>query len=1071
MTMKPFLKRVATTAIALSLIRASFGTGINPFLAKAEQLDYTVLACSCELNASAGISVHVKNGDPVTVDHDLTLTGFAADIDGATVAIRDYQGPGDSLSFASGTNGIAGHFDVQTGILTLNNSGPASEYEAALRSVTFSTAGEVGERTIDFFISTFEATKVVMVIAPPSVNTAAATSISTTSATLGGEVTADNFAEVTARGVVYTTSQVSFPGVTARAVVYSASDSYDDLIIGGNEVFEQTIGAGTGVFSQTIGSLAPDTTYFFRSYATNSAGTSYGDVLSFTTEGISPPVVISVDAPAGTYAAGQHLDFAVTFSESVTVDTAGGIPRIHLDFGGNAKYAYYVSGSESDSLLFRYTIECDDAAPNGVFLDSLNANGATIRNESGVDADLTFNSTGQTGIFIDVNDDPVKDDITGVSFTDATFTYDGTARSISISGNLPDGTSVSYTNNTGINAGIYDAVASISGGANYNDLTLNATLTIEKANITGITFGNLTVNYHEQGSAESIIRSRVVLPPGVSLNLLGLPITWSVGTFSIVAVIDGGSNYNDLTLHASLRILSPPPPPASLWLPPSSPVTGTGPTVLDGSSGIAPLIIALSAAGSVGPTFQDTMMPASLVLAPLQPDLYAWDSSFDLATCNVILTLSPQALVLHADMAGDMQQSIMDASQNTSQNESLALLEALASGEDISSVLTSATSDSVFHDALLEALAMGLSPADAIAVAQSTAEAIASLAALLVDSSSFESDLLEALALGVDIGPIIGDALASGADFLNLLIGSPDVQGDTPPLAIIVPESVLGAANGMTITITSFHGTVSVQPDAIAAASTQGKPLVISMVEQQVEAIADLLPVGTEPVSAALSICTDMTGPTWVAINMGIELSEDELMRKAFLNELMIYSIHSDGKKEMIYAVNHNIEETPYLDEQGVERTRYTLQSATFWVSYFSRFVVVQPNQQHLETTVGVPGFAVAGKSHDMVASYYKGNDTFMPVRMLEAFGVNLFWSEESRTAFLVYRDKVVELTIGSTNAMINGVPTPIYGASGMLLAPELAPGRTMVPLRFVSEHLGFKVTWDESNLITIANN
>ena len=42
-------------------------------------------------------------------------------------------------------------------------------------------------------------------------------------------------------------------------------------------------GIGVGVFNITINDLSPNTTYYLRAYATNLSGTTYGDILSFTT--------------------------------------------------------------------------------------------------------------------------------------------------------------------------------------------------------------------------------------------------------------------------------------------------------------------------------------------------------------------------------------------------------------------------------------------------------------------------------------------------------------------------------------------------------------------------------------------------------------------------------------------------------------------------------------------------------------------------------------------------------------------------------------------------------------------
>src|SRR5690606_11501904 len=48
-----------------------------------------------------------------------------------------------------------------------------------------------------------------------------------------------------------------------------------------------------------------------------------------------------------------------------------------------------------------------------------------------------------------------KADITGITFDDDSFTYDGTSKSLSVSGVPPAGTTVSYTGNDQTDAGTY----------------------------------------------------------------------------------------------------------------------------------------------------------------------------------------------------------------------------------------------------------------------------------------------------------------------------------------------------------------------------------------------------------------------------------------------------------------------------------------------------------------------------------------------------------------------------------------------------------------------------------------
>ena len=94
----------------------------------------------------------------------------------------------------------------------------------------------------------------------PTIITTAASSISTTSATSGGSISSDGSATITVRGVCWSTS----PSPTT-------SNS------------KTTDGTGTGSFTSSLTGLTPSTTYYVRSYATNSVGTAYGNQVSFTT--------------------------------------------------------------------------------------------------------------------------------------------------------------------------------------------------------------------------------------------------------------------------------------------------------------------------------------------------------------------------------------------------------------------------------------------------------------------------------------------------------------------------------------------------------------------------------------------------------------------------------------------------------------------------------------------------------------------------------------------------------------------------------------------------------------------
>jgi hypothetical protein len=114
-------------------------------------------------------------------------------------------------------------------------------------------------------------------VAPTLAATTAASSIAATTATSGGNVSADGGAAVTARGVVWDTSTNPTTALSTKT----------------------TNGTGTGTYTSSLTGLAPLTTYYVRSYATNSVGTVYGAEISFTTLAVVPTQAAITTQPSG----------------------------------------------------------------------------------------------------------------------------------------------------------------------------------------------------------------------------------------------------------------------------------------------------------------------------------------------------------------------------------------------------------------------------------------------------------------------------------------------------------------------------------------------------------------------------------------------------------------------------------------------------------------------------------------------------------------------------------------------------------------------------------------------------
>ncbi|NOU17214.1 MAG: hypothetical protein HOO91_06610 [Bacteroidales bacterium] len=114
-------------------------------------------------------------------------------------------------------------------------------------------------------------------IVTPTLNTSDATSITTTTAITGGNLTEDGGATITQRGICYSTTQIP---TTASNIIFTNGT--------------------TGAFTCNLTGLTPGIKYYARAYAINSAGTGYGNEISFTTTAIVLPTVITNDATAVT---------------------------------------------------------------------------------------------------------------------------------------------------------------------------------------------------------------------------------------------------------------------------------------------------------------------------------------------------------------------------------------------------------------------------------------------------------------------------------------------------------------------------------------------------------------------------------------------------------------------------------------------------------------------------------------------------------------------------------------------------------------------------------------------------
>ena len=243
------------------------------------------------------------------------------------------------------------------------------------------------------------------------------------------------------------------------------------------------------------------------------------------------PTVSSVSVPANaTYVTGQNLDFTVNFNENVTVNTTGGIPQIAITIGATTRQATYISGSGTSSLVFRHTILTGDLDTDGIAVGSFAANGSTLKDTGGKDANLTLNSVGSTA---SVLVDAVSPTVTSVSVP-----INGnylTGQNLDFTVNFDENITVNTTGGTpqiAITIGATTRQAAYQSGSGTSALVFRYTVQSGDSDTDGIAVGTLAANGGTLKDAASNDAVLTLNSVGSTTNVLvGIEtVTWSGST-------------------------------------------------------------------------------------------------------------------------------------------------------------------------------------------------------------------------------------------------------------------------------------------------------------------------------------------------------------------------------------------------------------------------------------------------------------------------------------------------------------------------------------------------------------
>lgn len=289
-----------------------------------------------------------------------------------------------SAIFTSGGNGDSSQ--TLTAFTDTYTAAGGSVGKTAERSFTvfFSTSGMTTADSIDlsfgltahnafYFVDDIELLVNPSTVVAPAVAADPATVLTSFAATVGGEVTDDG-------------------NETPTATLYWG------LTDGGTDpgMWDTTVGFGTqgGSFSTTLTTLAPNTQYFFRTYAENSSGGTWSTLTETFTTNATTGVTGTLDSSSFTWnyemdvnPSTQDLDAAGSATDWFA-NTAGGV-TIPQDYSGGLAMSNASPGGPAPELE-SVTVSYDDVTGDATLNWTLSAPGA-VDVESTDDPSLPFN--------------------------------------------------------------------------------------------------------------------------------------------------------------------------------------------------------------------------------------------------------------------------------------------------------------------------------------------------------------------------------------------------------------------------------------------------------------------------------------------------------------------------------------------------------------------------------------------------------------------------------------------------------------------------------------------------------
>ena len=227
----------------------------------------------------------------------------------------------------TGTYVIVG--TTATDVTTFNDTSLTPSTTYTYRVYSYNAVGSSLVYSNEFTITTSS------IINLPTLTSTALSLITSSTAVSGGNISSDGGAGIIARGVCWST--------IANPTIALSTKTID--------------GTGIGLFNSNISGLMASTTYFVRAYATNSAGTSYGNELTFSTQipDIISGLVAHYPFNGNSNDMSGNGNNGVVNNATLTSDRFGNSNKAYL-FNGSSSYITVPNSSSLTASTYQLTI-------------------------------------------------------------------------------------------------------------------------------------------------------------------------------------------------------------------------------------------------------------------------------------------------------------------------------------------------------------------------------------------------------------------------------------------------------------------------------------------------------------------------------------------------------------------------------------------------------------------------------------------------------------------------------------------------------------------------------------------